>query len=112
HVIFVKRHHLGEIGVELDCGASGAELRRTKILEPKLRALHAIEQALCTVRERHGGALRTVHREIAGHEDIAQESASKGCVASGLADDTDVVGRKSMNPGTCVRCADDAGLAA
>src|SRR5262249_28375631 len=95
--------------VELDCGASGVELRRTKILEPKLRALHAIERALRTVGKRHGGALRAVHREIAGHEDIAQESASKGDVVSGLADDADVVGRKSMNPAACVEGPEEPG---
>src|SRR5262245_12080405 len=111
HVIFLSSHHFGEIGIEFHDRATGLELRRTKILEPKLRALHAIERALRTVGKRHGGALRAVHREIAGHQDIAQESASKGDVASGLADDADVVGRKSMNPGTCVRGADDAGLA-
>src|SRR5262245_52220787 len=110
HVILVWRHHLGEIGIELHDGATALELRRTKILEPKLRALHAIEQALRTVGKRHGGALRAAHREIAGHDDIAQESASKGDVVSGLADDADVVGRKNMNPGTSVRCAEDAGV--
>src|SRR5262249_8552919 len=90
HVIFLSSHHLGEIGIELHDGATALELRRTKILEPKLRALHAIEQALRTVGKRHGGALRAAHREIAGHDDIAQESASKGDVVSGLADDADV----------------------
>src|SRR5215471_17452898 len=60
------------------------ELRRAEILEPKLRAFHAIERALRSVGKRHRGALRAVHREVAGDDDVALEKAGEGIWVGGL----------------------------
>src|SRR5215204_3060741 len=46
HVIAAALNGLGEIAIELDRCAPVFELRRAEILEPVLRALHAMEHAL------------------------------------------------------------------
>ena len=53
HVIVAALDHFAEVGVELDHGTAPLELRRAKVLEPMLGTLHAMEQALRAVRERH-----------------------------------------------------------
>src|SRR5215472_10905444 len=73
NAIVAALDHFGEVGVDLDHRAPALELRRAEILEPKLRAFHAIERALRSVGKRHRGALRAVHREVAGDDDVALE---------------------------------------
>src|SRR5262249_40939040 len=43
HAIVAALDHFGEVGIELDHRAPSLELRGAEILEPQLRALHAIE---------------------------------------------------------------------
>src|SRR5262249_31816009 len=55
HTIVARDHH-GEARIELYHGTSALELRGAEILEPELRALHAIEQPPRAVGEWHRGA--------------------------------------------------------
>jgi hypothetical protein len=48
-VIVAALDHLGEVGIELDGRAPARELARAEILEPMLRALHAMQHALRSV---------------------------------------------------------------
>src|SRR5262249_17492203 len=57
YLIVAALDHLGEVGVELYDRPPALELRRAEILEPRLRALHAMEHALRAVGERHRGVL-------------------------------------------------------
>src|SRR5262249_13163301 len=79
HAIVATGDHLGEVPVEPDNRAPALQPRRAEILEPMLRALHAIEHALRSVRERHRGGFRAArHREVAEDDDVAREVAGKG----------------------------------
>src|SRR5215470_12732814 len=82
HAIVAGPDGFGEVGVELDHGTAALELRRAEILEPVLRALHAMHQPTRAVGERHD----RVHDAGAGgdvpaDEEVALEVA--GVVAVG-----------------------------
>src|SRR6516165_2962038 len=53
HAVVTGLDRLSEVGVELDHGTAALELRRAKILEPMLRALHAMKQPMRAIGERH-----------------------------------------------------------
>ena len=72
HVIAGGPDRLREIAIELHCRASVPELRHAEVLEPVLRALHAVEHALRAVWERHHGVLH-IRRERAIDDDVTGE---------------------------------------
>src|SRR5262245_46767670 len=108
----IARDHRGEVRIELDHGTPALELRRAEILEPELRALHAVEQSPRAVGEWHRGALRAGDRECAVDEDVAQESSGIGGGIGRLAEDSGGVVGKPVHPELRLRCADHAGLRA
>src|SRR5262245_25790969 len=92
--------------------APALELRRAEILEPEVRALHAIERAMGAVGKRHHRCLGSSHLEV------ADELASKGARRGREPQDTDVIGKADNTYGRVrradhamlsVRCADDRG---
>ena len=72
YAIAAGRHHLGEIRVEPHDRTAAHEPRRAEVLEPVLRALHAVEHALRAVGERHHAVLH-IRRERAVDDDVAGE---------------------------------------
>jgi hypothetical protein len=54
HAVVTGPDRLGEVGVELDHGTAALEPRRAEILEPVLRTLHAMHQAIRAVGKVHG----------------------------------------------------------
>jgi hypothetical protein len=93
--------HFGKVCVELYDRATARELGTAEILEPQLRTLHAIEQTLRSVGERHHGGLLAARSEIAKDEDVALEDAGIGCGVARSADDADVAARIAED--ACVR---------
>jgi len=57
YLIVAALDHLGEVFIELHDHAAAFELRRTEVLEPNLRAFHAIEGTVRAIGERHRTAL-------------------------------------------------------
>src|SRR6516162_3001932 len=113
HAIVAGPDGFGEVGVELDHGTAALELRRAEILEPELRALHAIERAMSAVGKRHRGTLRAHDEEIAPEEAsvatgdsgltintyCALGVARDAGLFSGRAEHTDVLGRGAHDAG-------------
>src|SRR5262249_3256944 len=112
HAIVAALDHFGEVGIELDHRAPSLELRGAEILEPQLRALHAIERALRAVRKRHRRALCAHHRQIAGNDHVALEKAGKGVWVGGFTDDACVAAGETVDAHERVRRADQAGALA
>src|SRR5262249_29094386 len=110
HVIVAALDHLGEVSIDPHHRAPALELAGTEILEPRLRALHANEQAHRAVRERHHGAFHPVRCERAGHVDVAEEIAAKGLSTATLAGDARVLAGEAVNALMRVRRADYAAV--
>src|SRR5439155_11278446 len=92
HAIVAALNHLGGVRIESHDRAPARELRRAEILEPMLRALHAMEHARAAVGEWYHGVLHG-RRERARDLDVAREQAGEGCRVGALAEDADVVGK-------------------
>src|SRR6266545_4143163 len=104
----VARDRLGEVRIELDHRPTALELRRAEILEPMLRALHAMQHALRSVGKGHHGVLHG-RRKRAGDDGVAREEAGKGVWVRSLPDHAGVAGGEAEETHERVRRADYAG---
>src|SRR5262249_49485071 len=110
--IIATLDHFGKVRIELYHRATTHKLRAAEILEPVLRTLHAMEQALGSVRKWHHSVLHTrgefTRGEFAIDLDIAIEHAGKVCGVFRSGDDASVVGGIGVDAYVSVRCANHA----
>src|SRR6266568_2439172 len=64
NVVPILLHNSGEIGVEPDFGVSLVEMTGAEVLEPALRALHAVDSPIRPIRVPHRCALRLCDGEV------------------------------------------------
>lgn len=108
HEIVTALDHFGKVRIELYDRATASELRAAEILEPVLRALHAMKNALRSVGKRHHSVLHGRGNRAIG-VDIAIENASKGCCAIVRnAEDAVAIGGIAEDTYVRVRCANHA----
>jgi len=109
HATVIELHHFGKVCIELDGGLAARKPRGAEILEPMLRAFHAMEHALAAVGEGDDGVLHS-GVECAGDDDVAREVAGKGLRIGGFTDDAGVGGGEAVDAHERVRRADHAGV--
>src|SRR5215470_3144300 len=120
HAVVAGFDRLGEVRIELDHGTSALEPCPAEILEPVLRALHAMHQPMRAVGERHDRVLGA-SEDLAGDEEVAPEVAGVGVRADGagltinayhvlgVARDAGLVDGRAEHAEVLARSAHDAG---